>query len=123
MKLSCLLIRNAVNESSTELQNALQSVTNLWFVSEEEAMQFVREKDYGVIVIDGDTVSDLTDLVLSLRQNCKHNERIIVAFQLPSWKKTRQAIYAGATDCIAKTINREHILQLFRRINEVPESP
>jgi DNA-binding NtrC family response regulator len=69
----------------------------------------IAERGYEIVFVDATDVGDVLQLIIRLRA-CIPEIRVIVATASPTWLMARAAFQAGATDYIAKSLNRSEIL-------------
>lgn len=91
--------------------------------SEQEVSAEILAKQYTLIIIDATVVKEPVLLVTSIRgQN--PNARIVVATWVPTWKRAREILQAGALDYISKSANEQELLSAIKGIlrSSIPNS-
>ena len=101
-----LLVGEAGAAWSRSLQRAVDSWARLDVLDEEAAQRAVAEGEYALVVIDAGTTEDAAALTSWLRA-LQPELPIVVATASPTWQRARQALKAGATDYIRKTLDEE----------------
>lgn len=95
------------------LERVIEPLGQLDGVGEDDAVKKVVEGDYDLIIVDASVVEDVFELVADIRSR-KLNTRIVVLSASPTWKRARDAFYAGATDYVGITLNEEKLRAAFR---------
>jgi DNA-binding NtrC family response regulator len=95
------------------LEEALAPLGTLQVGEEKDAVEVVLQQSYDVVVVDATVVKDVPLLVSRIRAQ-QPDARIVVATASPTWRRAREAFYAGATDYIRKSLNKEEILSAFQ---------
>ena len=95
------------------LSDALIPLGTLEATSEKDAVELVLRNTYDLIIVDATTVSGTPTLVTQMRSR-RWDSRIVVATDLPTWTRAREAFQAGATDYIRKFLDKEELLAVLR---------
>ena len=102
------------------LEEALAPLGTLRAEEEKNALELVLQQSYHVVIVDATTVRNPPLLVSRIRAQ-RPDARIVVATASPTWRRAREVFYAGATDYIRKSLNKEEILSAFQAaLNKVP---
>lgn len=95
------------------LKEALAPLGTLQVGEEKDAIEVVLQQSYDVVIVDATVVKDVQLLVSRIRAR-QPDTRIVVATASPTWRRAREAFYAGATDYIRKSLNKEEVLSVFQ---------
>lgn len=82
-------------------------------VREVDALNLIRQQDYDHILIDAVKVKDVCLLISSIRAQMS-DATIVVVTASPTWRRAREAIRAGASDYVRRSMNREQILSVLQ---------
>jgi len=117
------LLIGRLEESSwpPALAEALAPLGRLHIVSEQEAFEEIDNTRYDVIIVDATAVKEVAPLVARLHAR-QPEARMVVATLSPTWQRAREALQAGASDYIRKSLNREETLAAIRDILRRPRS-
>ncbi|CAN5417120.1 hypothetical protein BH10CHL1_BH10CHL1_48070 [soil metagenome] len=99
------------------LQTVLADIGTLEIMCENTASQATLQ-NYAIIMIDAGTISDEVALVTRLITTCPQ-ACVIVATASPTWTRARDALKAGATDYILKSIKGNELRAKFQKIMEM----
>lgn len=114
MKASFLLIHGTQEYYWCQvLEGALAPLGALQIGGEEEAITLVLQRSYSLIIVDATAVKDVPLLVSRIRTQ-RPDTRIVVVTASPTWTRAREAFYAGATDYVRKSLNKEDLLSIFQ---------
>lgn len=117
---SFLLIgKSAETQWPVILEQALSPLGKLRIVPEEEAERAVAESRYDVILIDAGAVRAETLLLFRLRA-WQPQARIIVATASPTWQRSREALQAGVSDYIRKSLDEKELRSKIQAVLEAP---
>ena len=83
--------------------------------SEQEVMQFTIRHMYDVIIVDAATV-DNVQLVIARLLAQQPESRVVVVTGLPTWRRTKEALQAGAMDYINKSLSDRELLSVFKEV-------
>lgn len=97
------------------LEEALAPLGTLQVGEEEDAVEVVLQQSYDVVIVDATVVKDVPLLISRFRAQ-QPDTRIVVATASPTWKRAREAFYAGATDYIRKSLNKEEVLSAIQAV-------
>lgn len=95
------------------LEEALAPLGSLQVGSEEEAIRLILQQSYDMIIVDATIVNDTPLLVSRIRAQ-RPDARVVVVTASPTWQRARDVFYAGATDYIRKSLNKEELLSAFQ---------
>ena len=95
------------------LEEALAPLGTLEVGEERDAVEIVLQQSYDVVIVDATVVKDVPLLVSRIRAQ-QPDARIVVATASPTWRRAREAFYAGATDYIRRSLNKEEVLSVFQ---------
>lgn len=104
------------------LQQALSPIGKLRVVSEEEAVSAIIESDYDAILVDAGSISDAASLTSRLRTQ-RPEAHVIIFTASPTWKRARQALKAGASDYMHRSLNKEELRSTVQAVLKVPPPP
>ncbi len=86
---------------------------------QDEAMPAVIQSDYDVIIIDAGEVRDAALLASRLRARWPE-ARVVIATASPTWRRAREALRAGATDYIRKSLDEEELRSKIQAVLDAP---
>lgn len=102
---SFLLVDNEQNHQwHAVLRDTLMPLGTLRVANEAEAVSLVMSAHFDLIIVDA-AVRSVPLLVARIRTQHPAGSIVVVAAD-PSWHKAREAFQAGASDYIAKTLDR-----------------
>lgn len=109
-----LLIGGPEQEKSAKkvFEMALEDLGRLQRTQPHDAAYHVRQHDYGLVVIDATTVTNVEMLISGLRL-LRDSIRIVVVTASPTWSNARAAFEAGATDYIPKSSSFKELRAVF----------
>ncbi len=104
------------------VQRALSPLGELQIVLEDKAVQAVIQGQYDVVLIDAGAVRDAPLLVSRLRAQ-RPSTRVVVATASPTWRRSREALQAGAADYIRKSLDEKDLRSTIQAVLETPPPP
>jgi DNA-binding NarL/FixJ family response regulator len=114
-----LVGRTMGTQWSQVLQQALLPLGKLHIVPQDEAVPAVIQSDYDVIIIDAGEVRDAALLASRLRARWPE-ARVVIATASPTWRRAREALRAGATDYIRKSLDEEELRSKIQAVLDAP---
>jgi len=112
-------------EESLSFQNlagALADLGDLEILPEKEAMQYVLQRRYDVVIVDAAAVKDEALLVARVRAQ-QPDTRIVVITSSPTWRRAREVLQAGAMDYVSKSLSQSEFLGVFKDVLSRTPSP
>lgn len=104
------------------LEEALLPLGTLEVVQAEDAITYVDNANFTVVILDATVIEEVESLVSNLR--AKHPEfRIVVATASPTWQRARAAFEAGAMDYIPRSFSKLELHNTFIKILQKPLPP
>ena len=101
---------------SNTLRGALSPLGESRFITEKEAPGHVDAQSYDLIIIaSGDIEGDIGVLVTCLRA-VNRETPIIITTNSPTWRRAREVFWAGATDYIRRTLDKDKILSYYQKV-------
>lgn len=120
MGIAFLLIGNREESPWTQaLAEALAPLGELHVISEQEAFKGVEREQYDVIIVDSTVIKEVAPLVVGLRVR-QPAAKLVVATLSPTWQRARDAMQAGASDYIRKSLNTQETLAAMKKILSRP---
>lgn len=105
---------------------ALSKAVALWgelhYSEYEEAMQKIVNSDYDLVIIDSLAVENVPQLVSAIR-NQQPDTRVVVVTSSPTWRRARDAFYAGASDYIRKSYDSKELTAVLQAALQAQPSP
>jgi DNA-binding NtrC family response regulator len=99
---------------------ALAPFGRLQVASLEKALDLIRQQPWRMIIVDAADVDHPSALVARIRAICPE-ARVVVATASPTWRQTREAFRAGATDYIRKSLSKVGLQEvLAEALNKTP---
>lgn len=90
------------------LRRALAPLGELRILSEEKAVQVVTTSPVPLVILDAAAVQDVAGLTSRLKRE-RPDLHVVVATASPTWRRARQALQAGASDYIRKSLDEEEL--------------
>lgn len=116
MGITFLLVGNREESPWAQtLAEALAPLGELGIISEQEAFKEIEHKRYDVIIVDSTVVKEVAPLVARLRVQ-QPEAHVVVATVSPTWQRARDAMQAGASDYIRKSLNKQETLAAMKKI-------
>jgi DNA-binding response OmpR family regulator len=97
------------------LGKALSRLGRVCVMSPESAMDARSDADYLAIMLDAGEIEDVPALVSALRHNYPLTP-IVVLTSSPTWRRTRAAFEAGATDYLPTALSSQQWLDRMQTI-------
>jgi DNA-binding NtrC family response regulator len=97
------------------LQEALSPLGKLQAEEERKAIERLSAQEYDIVILDATLIDDVPLLISRIRAQ-RPDARVVVATASPTWTRAREAFYAGATDYVRKSLNKEEILSVIREV-------
>ena len=120
MKYLFLLVSNKPSTQwASILREALAPLGELCVDSEGNTLHKIPPQHYDAIIVDAGAVKDVVAITHGLRHRCPQ-ARVIIATTSPTWKRAREALRAGATDYIRKSLDKK---KLYSEIKATLSSP
>ncbi len=119
MKNNFILVGDNNSSWSKVIEEALSPLGKLWIISEELLEHYITRRSYDVAIVDSEHVPDITKLVTRLRVQ-KPEMHVVVATTAPSWIRAKEALRAGASNYILKSLNGKVIREEIRELLETP---
>lgn len=120
MGIAFLLIGNREESPWTQaLAEALAPLGELHVISEQEAFKGIERERYDVIIVDSTVIKEVVPLVAGLRIR-QPTAKLVVATLSPTWQRARDAMQAGASDYIRKSLNTQETLAAMKKILSRP---
>jgi DNA-binding NtrC family response regulator len=95
------------------LKEALAPLGVLEARDEDRAIQLIQQRSYDLVIVDAAAVRSVPLLVSRIRaQRCE--ARVVVATASPTWRRSREAFQAGATDYVLKSLDREEAISILQ---------
>ena len=110
------------------IKRAVSALGLLQVVSEEDLESEITRTAYDMVLIDSSAVADATRLVSHLH-SALPSTPIVVAALSRSWRRTREALRAGATDYVLKSLTSEELASTImnvlssEKLQPVPSTP
>jgi len=105
----------SAKEESWWFNNLVRSLSTLGElqVIPEKELQYIFQRKYDVVVVDAAAASNEW-LLVSRVHSQQPKARIIVVSAVPSWRRAREVILAGAVDYISKFLSEEEFHSVFK---------
>lgn len=88
----------------------------------EEAMQKMMNNDYDLVIVDSLAVENMPQFVSTIR-NRWPKTRVVVFTSSPTWRRARDAFYAGASDYIRKSYDSKELTAVLQAALQAQPSP
>lgn len=109
MKYLFLLVSNKPSAQwASILREALSPLGKLHIASEADALHKVLVQHYAAVIVDAGAVHDVASITRDLCQRWPQ-ARVVIATTSPTWKRAREALQAGATDYIRKSLDKKEL--------------
>lgn len=99
----------------TTLKRAISAFGNLQVVSEENLESEMTRDIYDMVFIDSSVITNATQIVMQLHSTYP-GIPIVVAALSRSWRRTRDALRAGAADYILKSLSVDELSNVIRNL-------
>jgi len=118
---SFLLISETEDSSwLSVIATALAPLGHLQVAPLSEALGLIQRQPQQMIIIDAADVEEPSALVARIRAVCR-GARVVVATASPTWRRTREAFRAGATDYIRKSLSKAELQEaLAEALDKTP---
>jgi response regulator of citrate/malate metabolism len=120
-KYSFLLISNQKRGYwHNHFKQAISSLGNLDFIQHVDELLIADCGIYDLIIIDVKDIDKAIELTLELRAK-NRDLRIVIASGVPTWRRAREILLAGAADYLIKSLHRNRLQnQVLDVLNNPP---
>ncbi|MGQ9598886.1 MAG: response regulator [Anaerolineae bacterium] len=101
------------------LRRALAPLGELQVLSEEKALQAVSARPVPMVILDAAGVRDVASLTSRLKKQ-RPDLHVVVATASPTWRRARNALQAGASDYIGKSLEEEKLRAQIEAVLKLP---
>lgn len=101
------------------LRRALSPLGELRILSEDKAVQVVTTSPTPLVILDAAVVRDVAGLTSRLKRE-RPDLHVVIATASPTWRRARQALQAGASDYIRKSLDEEELRAQIEAVLHLP---
>jgi DNA-binding response OmpR family regulator len=104
------------------LSIAVASLGELHRTAYQEALKEMMARQYDLVIVDSLAVEDVPKFVSSIRAY-RSETKVVVVTASPTWRRAREAFYAGASDYIRKTHDTKELTAVLKAALQAQPSP
>jgi DNA-binding NtrC family response regulator len=90
------------------LEKAVACLGTVDIVEEQDAIEFVSQRCYDIVILDTTMIEDVWRLFAQIREE-RPDAQIVIATSMPTWRRARAAFRMGALDYIRKSPSEDEV--------------